>query len=154
MTSGLRRALVATSGFLRRGKFVDVSHTVLTAMEQLPELEFVVMTGESSDRLITHGDARIVPWAEIKRPASTAPPSALMSANDPFMVIYTSGTTGQPKGAVHTHGGFPLKIAHDSAIHFKYQEERCVLLACRYGLDRRVARPCFSPHAWGDARLL
>ena len=116
------RALVATSGFLRRGKFVDVSHTVLTAMEQLPVLEFVVMTGTSSDRLITHGDARIVPWAEIKRPASTAPPSALMSANDPFMVIYTSGTTGQPKGAVHTHGGFPLKIAHDSAIHYNIKK--------------------------------
>jgi acetyl-CoA synthetase len=41
-----------------------------------------------------------------------------MSPDDPFMVIYTSGTTGKPKGAVHTHGGFPLKIAHDSAGHF------------------------------------
>ena len=41
-----------------------------------------------------------------------------MGANDPFMVIYTSGTTGRPKGPVHTHGGFPLKIAHDAAVHF------------------------------------
>ena len=41
-----------------------------------------------------------------------------MGANDPMMVIYTSGTTGNPKGAVHTHGGFPLKIAHDAAVHF------------------------------------
>jgi acetyl-CoA synthetase len=41
-----------------------------------------------------------------------------MSPNDPFMVIYTSGTTGKPKGAVHTHGSFPVKIAHDSAVHF------------------------------------
>ena len=41
-----------------------------------------------------------------------------MDPNDPFMIIYTSGTTGKPKGAVHTHGGFPLKIAHDSAVHF------------------------------------
>jgi acetyl-CoA synthetase len=41
-----------------------------------------------------------------------------MSANDPFMIIYTSGTTGKPKGIVHTHGSFPLKIAHDSAVHF------------------------------------
>jgi acetyl-CoA synthetase len=41
-----------------------------------------------------------------------------MSPDDPFMVIYTSGTTGKPKGVVHTHAGFPLKIAHDSAVHF------------------------------------
>ena len=29
------------------------------------------------------------------------------------MIIYTSGTTGKPKGAVHTHCGFPIKSAQD-----------------------------------------
>jgi acetyl-CoA synthetase len=29
------------------------------------------------------------------------------------MIIYTSGTTGKPKGAVHTHCGFPVKTAQD-----------------------------------------
>jgi acetyl-CoA synthetase len=45
-------------------------------------------------------------------------PLAAFSADDPFMLIYTSGTTGKPKGIVHTHGGFPLKIAHDAVVHF------------------------------------
>jgi acetyl-CoA synthetase len=31
------------------------------------------------------------------------------------MIIYTSGTTGRPKGAVHTHCGFPIKAAQDLA---------------------------------------
>ena len=31
------------------------------------------------------------------------------------MMIYTSGTTGRPKGAVHVHGGFPIKAAQDMA---------------------------------------
>ena len=31
------------------------------------------------------------------------------------MVIYTSGTTGRPKGAVHVHGGFLVKIAEECA---------------------------------------
>ena len=31
------------------------------------------------------------------------------------MLIYTSGTTGRPKGAVHVHGGFPIKGAQDLA---------------------------------------
>jgi acetyl-CoA synthetase len=35
------------------------------------------------------------------------------SAEDPMMIIYTSGTTGRPKGAVHTHCGFPIKSAQD-----------------------------------------
>ena len=36
-------------------------------------------------------------------------------AEDPLMIIYTSGTTGQPKGALHTHCGFPIKAAQDMA---------------------------------------
>ena len=36
-------------------------------------------------------------------------------AEDVLMVIYTSGTTGRPKGAVHTHAGFPVKAAQDMA---------------------------------------
>jgi acetyl-CoA synthetase len=35
------------------------------------------------------------------------------SAEHPLMIIYTSGTTGKPKGAVHTHCGFPVKAAQD-----------------------------------------
>jgi acetyl-CoA synthetase len=39
--------------------------------------------------------------------------TARTSAEDPMMIIYTSGTTGRPKGAVHTHCGFPIKSAQD-----------------------------------------
>jgi acetyl-CoA synthetase len=37
------------------------------------------------------------------------------------MIIYTSGTTGRPKGAVHTHCGFPIKSAQDMAHGFDIQ---------------------------------
>ena len=48
-------------------------------------------------------------------------PSVATDANDPYMLIYTSGTTGRPKGAVHVHGGFPLKSAVDLAHCFDLQ---------------------------------
>jgi acetyl-CoA synthetase len=39
----------------------------------------------------------------------------LTDPETPYMIIYTSGTTGRPKGAVHVHGGFPIKGAQDLA---------------------------------------
>ena len=39
----------------------------------------------------------------------------ITAAEDALMVIYTSGTSGKPKGALHTHCGFPVKAAQDMA---------------------------------------
>src|SRR5437773_7517722 len=45
------------------------------------------------------------------------------SPEDPYMLIYTSGTTGRPKGAVHVHGGFPIKATQDMAHCFDVGEQ-------------------------------
>ncbi len=105
------RALVATSGFRRRGRPVDIAALAEEVRLRLPELRTLILKG-----------AAAVPGAVAWEDVATAPPEAdlpaRMGPDDPMMVIYTSGTTGKPKGAVHTHGGFPLKIAHDAAVHF------------------------------------
>lgn len=51
------------------------------------------------------------------------PVSEPTSAEDLLMLIYTSGTTGRPKGAVHTHCGFPLKAAMDMALGLDLRQE-------------------------------
>jgi acetyl-CoA synthetase len=82
------------------------------------------------------GDALTVPWTEGRDAwweaaddsmteraeagtVDTASAAALgepdADPETPYMVIYTSGTTGRPKGAVHVHGGFPIKAAQDLA---------------------------------------
>lgn len=112
------RGLLATSGFLRRGKAVDVRPILSQVRAQLPGLDIVVV--KDSPEIPPHRDVGAAGplWRELFKDPSSALPSCRMSPDDPFMIVFTSGTTGRPKGAVHTHGGFPLKIAHDAAVHF------------------------------------
>jgi len=116
LSSSGARAVIASTGFSRRGKRVEVESALRTACTRLPAVNLIVWkhTEERNGVEPGHLDWHSVLQAGTGRPAAPA----VMDPNDPFMVIYTSGTTGKPKGAVHTHGGFPLKIAHDAAVHF------------------------------------
>ncbi|RKF16634.1 acetate--CoA ligase [Roseovarius spongiae] len=54
--------------------------------------------------------------------ASTDCPPEEMSAEDPLFVLYTSGSTGQPKGVVHTTGGYLVYVAMTHELVFDYHD--------------------------------
>lgn len=114
------RTLVTTTGFQRRGRFISTQGTMSEVRAQLPDLDTIILKRSPEDPAPwgRDGSDGVLDWHALARPPQEAGPSERMSPNDPFMVIYTSGTTGKPKGAVHVHGGFPVKMVHDSAVHF------------------------------------
>jgi acetyl-CoA synthetase len=119
LSSCRARALIATSGFQRRGAFINTARAASEAASRAG-IDFLIL--KSVDGQDTpEGEA--VDWDAL----ALAPPSGLnaerMSTEDPFMIFFTSGTTGKPKGIVHTHGGFPLKISHDALVHFDMKSE-------------------------------
>jgi acetyl-CoA synthetase len=67
-------------------------------------------------------DGRDVWWDDFVAGQPAEAPTERTDAEDLLMIIYTSGTTGRPKGAVHTHCGFPIKSAQDMAHGFDIQE--------------------------------
>src|SRR5207247_6669306 len=87
---------IATTGFSRRGKRVDVEGAVRESLQRLPTVRRVVWKRTGDEPLRSAGD---IDWHEVARScAGQGQAPAIMGPDDPFMVIYTSGTTGKPKG--------------------------------------------------------
>ena len=110
--------VVTADGFRRRGGFVPLKATVDEALAEAPSVRRVVVVRRLGEAIETPWTAERDAWWDDALAASAhapAPDRALTDPETPYMVIYTSGTTGRPKGAIHVHGGFPIKGAQDLA---------------------------------------
>ena len=107
------RAVFTADGCYRRGKSVSMKSTLDDALQAVPSVEHVIVVNR-----VELGDVAMTPnrdrwWHDYVPDFATEAPSERTAAEDVLMLIYTSGTTGRPKGAVHTHCGFPVKAAQD-----------------------------------------
>ncbi len=109
------RAIISSDGFFRRGKPVYLKNTLDTALDDCRSVEYVIVHRRIGNREIPLKPGRDVWWHDLVDVQPDESETENTSAEDVLMVIYTSGTTGRPKGAVHTHCGFPVKAAQDMA---------------------------------------
>ena len=99
----------------RRGRPTPLKACLDGALPACPTVRTVVvaeregMPGSRGPIDVTWSD-----FAPVNGPVPTEP----TSAEDVLLLGYTSGTTGKPKGAVHTHAGFLVKVASEVAYAF------------------------------------
>lgn len=106
--------LITADGFYRRGKRVNMKYEADLAVAACPSIKQVIVINRTTQP-ITLNKSVDISWDSIRKyPPLTK--TLDTNSDDAFMLIYTSGTTGKPKGAVHTHGGFPIKAAFDAGI--------------------------------------
>ena len=114
LTDCAAKVLVTADGTFRRGHVVPLKAVADEAAALSPSVQHVIVCRRTGGA-VPWRPGRDLWWDEVVAREPAECPTEPMDAEEPFLIAYTSGTTGKPKGAVHVHGGFLVKIAQEAA---------------------------------------
>ncbi|MPZ68761.1 MAG: AMP-binding protein [Actinobacteria bacterium] len=108
------KVLFVADGFYRRGAKVAMKAVADEAIADSPSVESVVVYRRFPDGDLPAGPIDVM-WDAAFASQSGAHEAPALDPETPMLIGYTSGTTGTPKGSVHVHGGFLVKVAEEAA---------------------------------------
>ncbi|MDC1194085.1 acetate--CoA ligase [Crocinitomicaceae bacterium] len=112
--------LTADAGF-RGTKVTELKSIADEALEVCPTIKKVIVLNRTNTKI----DMKLVRdhwWHEEFSKASADCEAEIMNAEDPLFMLYTSGSTGNPKGMVHTCGGYMVYTNYSFRSVFQYKE--------------------------------
>ncbi len=147
-------AFVVTADEGRRGgKKIPLKANVDAAAARAQALQKVIVVRATGGDVTMH-PGRDIWYHDAAAIASTDCPAEVMSAEDPLFILYTSGSTGQPKGVLHTSGGYLLWASLTHELCFDYRPGNVWWCAADIGWVTGHSYILYGPLANGATTLM